>query len=111
VFLRLHALHLQTFLGEELRRLRSPGRIEIRTGLFGDLIGNIERLQAGEIDALAVVLEWGDLDSWLAVRNLGGWRLANLWTSKSRLRGLLPAFGKHWRKYRARSALWLRCQR
>jgi FkbH-like protein len=47
---------------------------EIRTGLFGDLIGNIERLQSSETDVLAVALEWSDLDPRLGIRTLGGWR-------------------------------------
>lgn len=67
-------LHIRTFLGAHLRQ-RIPGtRPEIRTGVFGDLVGNIERLNASEADILVVALEWTDLDQRLGVRNLGGWR-------------------------------------
>ena len=71
-------LHLKTFLTAQLRILRPNHRVEVTTGLFGDLIGNIERLNPAGRDSLAVVIEWADLDSRLAVRNLGGWRLSNL---------------------------------
>src|SRR5436853_315400 len=71
-------LHLQTFLAAQLR-IQSPGhRVEVHTGLFGDLAGNLERLSLAGLDSLAVVIEWGDLDSRLAIRNLGGWRSVNL---------------------------------
>lgn len=67
-------LHLQTYLAAHLRN-RMPGCApEIRTGLFGDLAGNIERINPSELDALVVALEWADLDPRLGIRQLGGWR-------------------------------------
>jgi FkbH-like protein len=71
-------LHLQTFLGAQLRKQLPSHRIEIKTGLFGGLIENIERLNSAGLDALAVVIEWGDLDPRLGIRNLGGWRTGKL---------------------------------
>jgi FkbH-like protein len=71
-------LHLQTFLGAELRTLLPDHRVSVQTGLFGDLIGNVERLDPAGFNALAVLVEWSDLDSRLGVRNLGGWRPASL---------------------------------
>jgi FkbH-like protein len=69
-------LHLKTFFEAELRR-RLPGRaVRVETGLYGDLLGNIERL--GEVEAAAVALEWADLDPRLGVRQLGGWTRAGL---------------------------------
>lgn len=71
-------LHLHTFLAAHLRN-RLPGvRPEIRTGLFGDLIGNAERLKSSEADVLAVALEWSDLDPRLGIRSLGGWRPSDI---------------------------------
>lgn len=71
-------LHLQTFLAAHLR-LRFPEiRVEIRAGLFGDLAGNLERLTPSEVDGVAVVVEWSDLDPRLGIRTLGGWRAADL---------------------------------
>ena len=67
-------LHLQTFLTAHLRNRIAECGPEIKTGLFGDLIGSIERLNASEADVLAVALEWTDLDPRLGIRRLGGWR-------------------------------------
>lgn len=71
-------LHVQTFLNAHLRQ-RIPGTLpEIHTGVFGDLVGNMERLNASEADTLVVALEWTDLDRRLGIRNLGGWRPADV---------------------------------
>ncbi len=71
-------LHLPTFLAAHLRT-RLPGiRPEIRTGVFGDLAGNLERLDASDADMLVVALEWSDLDQRLGIRSLGGWRPADV---------------------------------
>ena len=37
-------LHFQTFLAAHLRRSHPTSSIEIETGLYGDLAGNLERL-------------------------------------------------------------------
>lgn len=71
-------LHLQTFLIASLRERSPLERVEVATGLFGDLAGNIERLQAAACDVLVVPIEWQDLDLRLGIRNLGGWRVADL---------------------------------
>ena len=67
-------LHLQTFLAAELFLAEPSKRIEMRTGLFGDLAGNLERFNADGVDHLAVALEWSDIDPRLGSRSLGGWR-------------------------------------
>jgi len=67
-------LHLQTFLAGHLQ-LRLPAqRVEIQTGLFGDLAGALAGIARGGCDAAAVVIEWADLDARLGLRSLGGWR-------------------------------------
>jgi FkbH-like protein len=71
-------LHLETFLAAQLRILRPGCRLNLRTGLFGDLVGNIERLDPTNLDAFAVVIEWGDLDPRLAIRSLGGWKTGDI---------------------------------
>lgn len=71
-------LHLQTFLTASLRERSPLERVEVTTGLFGDLAGNIERLQISDCDALVLPIEWQDLDLRLGIRNLGGWRVADL---------------------------------
>ena len=71
-------LHLKTFLAAHLRARLPQRRIQIETGVFGDLAGNIERLDSSKFDALAVVIEWEDLDPRLGIRSLGGWRSGDL---------------------------------
>jgi FkbH-like protein len=71
-------LHLQTFLAAHLRKRLPQKLVEVKTSLFGDLAGSIERLQTSGCDVLAVVIEWQDLDPRLGVRSLGGWRTTDL---------------------------------
>jgi hypothetical protein len=50
-------LHLLTFLSAQLR-IRFPGhRVNVGTGVYGDLIGNIERLNQPRPFSLGVVIE------------------------------------------------------
>jgi|SRR5580658_6988638 FkbH-like protein len=70
-------LHLATFLNAQLRLLLSGRRVELLSaGLYGDFLGNLEK--AGESEADAIVMEWGDLDSRLGIRGLGSWAPKNL---------------------------------
>src|SRR5271155_1405178 len=71
-------LHLETFLAAHLRSLSPASRVELRSGLFDDLVGNLERLRPEEHDALALVIEWPDLDPRLGLRTLGGWQVEKL---------------------------------
>jgi FkbH-like protein len=71
-------LHLKTFLAARLRSLNPGHRVQIKTGTFGDLPGSLERLQSADFDALAIVIEWQDLDARLGIRSLGGWRSSDL---------------------------------
>jgi FkbH-like protein len=66
-------LHLKTFLAAHLRSCFPKDRIEIRTGLYGDLAGNLERVQPSGNPIVCVVVEWSDLDPRLGIRSLGGW--------------------------------------
>ena len=71
-------LHLQTFLAAHLRKRFPHQRIELETGLYGDLTGNINRVQRSSCDVLCVVIEWQDLDPRLGIRRLGGWNIGDL---------------------------------
>ncbi len=52
----------------------APDReISIHTGLFSDCLGNLKRLLKSPLDAVAIVIEWDDLDPRLGLRQLGGW--------------------------------------
>src|ERR1700686_754236 len=71
-------LHLQNFLSPPLPQLFPENRVEIKTGLFGDLAGSLERLDAKSYDGLAVALEWPACDSRLGIRELGGWQVSDV---------------------------------
>jgi len=66
-------LHLKTFLAAHLQRLHPDRRVSVETGLYGDCLGNVQRLKKAEVDAAALALEWSDLDPRLGIRQLGGW--------------------------------------
>ena len=69
-------LHLETFLRAQLCKV-FPGRFPVvQSGLYGDLIGNVQRV--GKVSAAAIVIEWADLDPRLGLRRLGGWEPAQL---------------------------------
>lgn len=64
---------LSTFLTAHLRE-RLPNRgVEIEIGVYGDLIGNVERLLKSLSGTGVLMIEWADLDPRLGVRGLGGW--------------------------------------
>jgi FkbH-like protein len=71
-------LHLQNFFSAHLRQQFPDKRVEIKTGLFGDLAGSLERLEAKGYDGTAVALEWPDFDSRLGIRELGGWQVSDI---------------------------------
>jgi FkbH-like protein len=71
-------LHLKTFLAAHLRLCFPRDRIEIKTGLYGDLVGNLERLRPSSGSMVCVMVEWADLDPRLGIRLLGGWRSADI---------------------------------
>lgn len=66
-------LHLSTFLAAHLSQRLPERTIEIQTGLYGDLAGNLAQLQKSSAQAGAVIVEWSDLDPRLGMRRLGGW--------------------------------------
>jgi len=69
-------LHLQTFLAARLQQ-RQPGRrVTIQTGLYGDIPGTLAAIQPKEVQAIAVVVEWPDLDPRLGYRGEGKWGLS-----------------------------------
>jgi len=66
-------LHLETLLAAQLQRLVPQRKIKVKTGLYGDFMGNLERVADADPDAAAVAMEWQDLDPRLGIRSLGGW--------------------------------------
>lgn len=71
-------LHLQTFLVAHLRMAFPERRVNLQTGLYGDLVGTLERRGEAALDAVIVVIEWPDLDLRLGLRHLGGWAPGDL---------------------------------
>lgn len=67
-------LHLRTLLGAHLQQRLPSRRVEIEAGLYGDLVGTLERMRASPPEKVAVVLEWSDLDLRLGLRDVGGWK-------------------------------------
>jgi FkbH-like protein len=68
-------LHLQTFLAAHLQSAVADARVEIVTGVFGNIPGALADVPGGS--ELVVVLEWPDLDPRLGFRRLGGWGSAH----------------------------------
>lgn len=71
-------LHLTTFIRAHAALCDPAASSEILTGLYGDMVGNLERARTESVEAALVVVEWPDLDSRLGVRQLGGWSPSNL---------------------------------
>ena len=71
-------LHLQTFFGAQLQLLHPDRKVEIKSGLYGDLVGNLERVESMMVDGCAIVIEWFDFDPRLGFRNLGSWNPTDL---------------------------------
>src|SRR2546428_8867470 len=71
-------LHLGTLLAAQLQQRLPERRVEVDTGLYGDLAGTLERLGAAPCEAVVVVFEWSDFDRRLGLRDAGGWRLGAL---------------------------------
>lgn len=69
----MNPLHLKTFLAAELSLLFPNQRIEIQRGLFGDFVGNLDRLAREEADSSIVLMEWTDLDPRLGIRAGAAW--------------------------------------
>jgi FkbH-like protein len=66
-------LHLETLLGARLQQ-RLPGRrVTISKGLYGDVAGALESLRGAGPQAVALALEWQDVDPRLGFRGAGAW--------------------------------------
>jgi FkbH-like protein len=71
-------LHLETFIKGYLVMRFPDATIDVRTGLYGDLEGNIQRARENGGDGAIAIIEWGDLDQRLGFRASGGWRTETL---------------------------------
>ena len=80
-------LHFLTFLNAHLRREFPEHKIAVETGWFGDLPGNLERLERAQDSAVVAIMEWQDLDPRLGIRQLGGWAPRQLGDIAQNVRG------------------------
>ena len=69
---------LQVFLTAHLRTLFPDRRVAVECGLYGDCLGNLDRLRQSPREGIALVVEWADLDPRLGIRQTGGWSPADL---------------------------------
>jgi FkbH-like protein len=71
-------LHFATFVSAYLRLRFPDDGIKVRSGLYGDLEGNIERARDESAEGAIAVIEWSDLDQRLGFRNASGWSTRTL---------------------------------
>ena len=71
-------LHLKTFLTAYLQRALSDRKVVVEPGLYGNLIETVEGGLPAESQAIAIALEWTDLDQRLGYRQTGGWSPSDL---------------------------------
>ena len=71
-------LHLKTFLSAHLQTALPDRKIVVEPGLYGNLIGTVEGGVPPESQAIAIALEWADLDQRLGYRQTGGWSPSDL---------------------------------
>ncbi len=64
-------MHVETFLRAHLQRALPARRVVVSTGLFGNLAGTLE--SPADAHAIAIVIEWSDLDPRLSFREAGAW--------------------------------------
>ncbi|MGB7495876.1 MAG: hypothetical protein WBR14_01240, partial [Candidatus Acidiferrum sp.] len=69
----MNPLHLGTFLVAELGLIYPNQRIDIQRGLYGDFLGNLNRLAGADADCGIVLMEWADLDPRLGLRSATAW--------------------------------------
>ncbi len=66
-------LHLETFLVAHLGQTLPQRRIEVRHGIYGSLLHNVQLAREQNAANIFVALEWFDFDPRLGIRSLGGW--------------------------------------
>src|SRR5260370_38660047 len=65
-------LNLETFVKANVHRSFPGEGVEIISGLFGDLEGNLRKASQAPAEGALVALEWGDLDERLGLRSSAG---------------------------------------
>jgi len=86
-------LHVQAFLAAYLQRNLPARKVSLATGLYGDLPGTLAAAADTGAQAVAVALEWSDLDARLGFRSSGSWGPAVVPDMVSTARGALDRIG------------------
>jgi len=63
-------LHLRAFLCAHLQQRLPQRSVRVGAGLYGDLLGTLERISGESVQAVAIALEWPDLDPRLGIVRL-----------------------------------------
>jgi len=71
-------LHLRTFLCAHLQQRLPERSVRVGAGLYGDIFGTLDRISGESVHALAIALEWSDLDPRLGYRATGSWGEASI---------------------------------
>lgn len=71
-------LHLETFVKARTMACPPGSGVQVLTGLFDDLEGNVQRASQKDAEGAVAVIEWSDLDRRLGFRASGGWLAASL---------------------------------
>jgi FkbH-like protein len=66
-------LHLPVFLRAHYQSRFARQTLQLGVGVYGDVIGNLERARCTEATLAWLVLEWGDVDPRLGLRSTGAW--------------------------------------
>ncbi len=66
-------LDLGTFLRAHLQKALPARFVNVATGRFGDTAGALEEASASDLHAVALALEWSDLDPRFGYRTTGSW--------------------------------------
>src|SRR5215472_532997 len=78
LLLGITPLHLETFSKARLMQHFQGAGVDIATGLYGDLEGNVRRACDETAHSAIVVIEWSDIDQRLGIRSSAGWRAETL---------------------------------
>ena len=85
-------LHLQTFLTAHLQAKAGSRCVQITSGLYGSLADTLKQLQTFDGEAVALFIEWADLDPRLGYRSLGGWKSENVQELITAVRTMLTLY-------------------
>jgi FkbH-like protein len=86
-------LHLESLLAAHLQQSLPCRRVRVLTGLYGDAAGTLGAHRDTTADAMALALEWPDLDPRLGFRGAGSWGLAALSSILPAVRAALDRLG------------------